>query len=222
MTKTARRPDSRDLIDDLSGVIVSWPDSAAREWTVSTVDRARTDISIVVIVATGSSVREVKSSDDLDLVLVYRRDQPGLPRAPISIDLRMYEESSVHQMLSAGHDYLSWAVRFGVPLFERDGWWAALVRDWDERLCLPSEAEARERARKAERLYCDLCEVGDEDAAAEQHLSMLTHLSRAELTSARVFPRSRPELPKQLQEIDQIELASRLEDALEQRRARTA
>ena len=67
----------------------------------------------MAIVATGSSVRDVVHSDDLDLVLVYRECRPILPRQPISIDLRLYEQDEVLQKLAACHDYLSWTVRYG-------------------------------------------------------------------------------------------------------------
>ena len=89
--------------------------------------------------------------------------------------------------------------------------------DWTIRLVLPSVDESRERARKAERPYNELRAVGDADAASELHLSMLTHLSRAALSSASVFPKSRPELASQLRNIDECELADRLVRALTER-----
>lgn len=143
-----------------------------------------------------------------------------MSRPPISIDLRGYDEAEVTQKLTEGHDYLSWTVRFGRILFERDGWWTKLREDWNERLCLPSVDEACARAEKAKCLSMELREAGDEDAADELQLSALTHLGRAELSEARVFPKSRPEIPEQLRAIGQHSLADQLAAALKRRRAR--
>ena len=201
--------------------IRSWPDDAAQAWTVDTVEGAANCAAIEAVVATGSAVRDVEHSDDLDLVVVYRVQRPELPRPPISIDLRQYEQADVLQKLAAGHDYLTWTVRYGRVLFERGCWWTQLQADWTSRLVLPSVDESRERARKAERLYNELRAVGDADAASELHLSMLTHLSRAALSSARVFPKSRPELASQLRSIGECELAHRLVRALKERNSLT-
>ncbi len=194
-----------------------WPDETARTWTHNVVEEVSRNPVIVAFVASGSSVRDVESSDDLDLVLVYKQCRPALPRPPISIDLRQYEASSVSHKLAEGHDYLSWTVRYGRVLFERDGWWTRLHTDWNDRLLLPSVETAKERARKAERLYAELCAVGDRSAAAELQISMLTQLARAALSKADVFPKSRPELVDQLRIIGEQTLADRLASALTHR-----
>ena len=206
---------------DLSDVVRRWPDEAARGWTCEAVEGAAENEAVKSIVATGSSVRDVEHSDDLDLVLVYGECRPILARPPISIDLRLYEQDEVLQKLAAGHDYLSWTVRYGRALFERCDWWTALRADWNDRLSLPSVTDALERAHKAEGLYKKLVEIGDADAAADLQLSMLTFLSRAALSKADVFAKSRPELPDQLRGIGEGLLAERLSDALERRTERT-
>ena len=196
----------------------SWPSATARAWTLDAVERARSEETIEAVVASGSAVREVEVSDDLDLVLVYRGRRPDLPRPPIDVDLRQYERDDVPKKLATGHDYLSWTVRFGRVLFERDGWWARLRTEWDDRLALPSTSEARKRASKTRRHYEDMIAVGDRDAAAELLVSMLTHLARAALSDRGVFPLSRPELAGQLRGIGEEALADRLDEALRQRR----
>ena len=206
---------------DLSDVVKRWPDEAARVWTYEAVEGADDNEAVKAIVATGSSVRDVEHSDDLDLVLVYRECRPILPRQPISIDLRLYEQDDVLQKLAKRHDYLSWTVRYGRVLFERCDWWTTLRADWTDRLSLPSVTDALERAQKAQGLYKKLIEIGDADAAADLQLSMLTFLSRAALSKADVFAKSRPELPNQLFGIDERVLAERLIDALERRTERT-
>ncbi len=196
-----------------------WPSEAARSWTLAAVDAAGQNTAIDAIVATGSAVRDVKRSDDLDLVLVYSQDRPALPRPPLDVDLRQYDRADVPHMLEAGHDYISWTVRFGQPLFERNQWWTALRSKWIDHLALPSASEARSRARKTERLYKEMLAVGDDDAASELELSLLTHLARAVLCEASVYPESRPELSRQLRQIDQGALADRLDAALHRRLA---
>ena len=198
-----------------------WPNDESRAWTLSAIEQGISNRNLVAIVATGSSVRDVAYSDDLDLVIVYQNCLPAMPRPPISIDLRGYDEAEVTQRLAEGHDYLSWTVRFGQVLFERGSWWTSLRADWFDRLCLPSVTEANARAEKAKRLSMELREAGDEDAADELQLSSLTHISRAELSRAHVFPKSRPELVGQLHEIGQHTLAGQLSGALERRQIRS-
>ena len=217
MTRQALRARSAPSPVRWEAAVCSWPDDAALDWTRRLVEAARKDAAVEAVVATGSAVREVGHSDDLDLVLVYRAVRPDLPRAPISVDLRCYEPAGVASRLAGGHSYLSWAVRFGRPLFERDLWWSELRAAWNDRLLLPSAAEATERARRAERQRDGLAEAGDDDAVAEMQLSALTHHARAALSGAEVFPRSRPELAGQLRLVGEHALADRLDEALARR-----
>ena len=197
----------------------TWPDDAALAWTREAVEHARSEAAIVTIVATGSAVRDIDSSDDLDLVLVYRSHRPALARPPISVDLRQYEQTDVEPRLAAGHDYLSWTVRFGRALFERDSWWTRLRGEWNGRLSLPAVAESLGRADKARHYFEEMSAAGDASAAAEFELSMLTHLGRAALSRAAVFPKSRPEMADQLRDVGDEELADRLSAALADRSA---
>ena len=193
---------------------MSWPDDASLAWTRTLIDTAHQDGDIKAVVATGSAVRDVKHSDDLDLVVVHRTARPVLTLPPISVDLRCFCEADVAPRLAIGHSFLSWAVRFGQPLFERNRWWSRLRADWNSRLLLPSAAEAHERAERAEQHRDALAEAGDFDAAAEMTLSALTHRARAALSTAGVFPQSRPELPSQLRQIGEHRLADVVADAL--------
>lgn len=210
--KLASRPEQ--TTEHWERVVVSWPDDDALRWTRKLVETARRDSAITAVVATGSAVREVEHSDDLDLIVVYRAARPALPFQPISVDLRCFCQADIAPKLAVGHGYLSCALRFGRPLFERDEWWSRLRTDWDPRLLLPTAAEATESAERAERHRDTLAEAGDNDAAAEMALSALTHRARAALSQAGVFPQSRPELPGQLRQIGEHELADVLAQAL--------
>ena len=209
-----QQPAATPAADDALRAVRRWPSGAARAWTLGAVAEAERNGAIDAIVASGSAVRDVERSDDLDLVLVYRHRRPGLPRPPIEVDLRQYERGEVARKLEAGHDYLSWTVRYGRALFERGGWWSRLREDWCDRLPPPSAAEARERAGKAGRRRDEMLAAGDRDAAADLEIAMLTHLARAALGEAGVFPLSRPELADQLRGIGERALAERLTEAL--------
>ncbi len=195
----------------------AWPSRKARQWTIEAVALAKQDAAIQAIVASGSAVRDVANSDDLDLVLVYRERRPCLRRPPVGVDLQQLEETEVPRKLADGHDFLSWAVRFGRPLFEREQWWSRLRANWNHRLSLPSAAEARKRARRAQQLHKEMLSLGDHDAATENYIAMLTQLARAALSDVGVLPRSRPELADQLRSIGNQPLADRLDDALTHR-----
>lgn len=197
--------------------VCSWPDDAALTWTLAALEHARGDATIIAMVATGSAVRDVGRNDDLDLLLVHRSPALSLPRPPMSIDLQKYKQADVEARLAACHDYLSWAVRFGKVLFERDCWWTRLRAEWNHRLSLPSVHDARERARKSRHYFKEMSAAGDASAAADFELAMLTQLSRAELSSAGVFPKSRPEMAHQLVAVGKQELADRLLAAIENR-----
>lgn len=203
--------------DQALAAVREWPNSRACRWTTDALAVARKDAVTLAIVASGSAVRDVAQSDDLDLVLVYRKCRPDLPRPPIGVDLQQHDAAEVPPKLASGHDFLSWAVRFGRPLFERDQWWSRLQADWNDRLALPSAAEARKRARRAQQLHQEMQSLGDHDAATENYVSMLTHLARAALSEAGILPRSRPELADQLRQIGEAPLADRLTDALAHR-----
>jgi hypothetical protein len=86
----------------------------------------------------------------------------------------------------------------------------------------PSLEVAQQRVERAWRLYRELSEMGDEDAAQEQRLVALTQEARAKLIKQQVYPASRPELPSQLRAISQTELAQNLEAALRDREQASA
>ena len=76
-------------------------------------------------------------------------------------------------------------------------------------------AIARERAEITKQPVENLLSIGDTEAALEQEISYFTHLARAVLIEHAVYPASRPELPNQLREIGETELADEFSRALE-------
>lgn len=116
--------------------------------------------------------------------------------------------------MAKGNDLLGWALRFGHLICEQDLYWTSLCREWLEKLPLPDPEVAEKRARKADAMYHKMREMGDMDAAREQLLSKLTHEARARLLSKGIYPKSRPELPEQLNDIGEHELARSLMESL--------
>jgi hypothetical protein len=135
----------------------------------------------------------------------------------MEVDLRGYPVGRIDELVGTGHDLLVWAILLGSPVCERDGYWTDLVQRWKQHVPYPTPEAAEKRAADAERLYEDLQEMGDEDAAIEQLVTALTHRGRAALLRADVFPASRPELPGQLRNIGQHHLADVLSSAINER-----
>lgn len=214
-TGTETQSSSGSVYPDLRG-IRRWPSEEAREWVERFTAAACADPEVDAVVAIGSSVREIgHGKSDIDLLVIYSGPVPPRKRRHIEVDVREVRRDHVDQKVADGHDLLGWAVQFGVPICDHDGFWAGLRNGWTDRVPLPSCVTAEARSHRAEQLALELLTVGDEDAAHEQMVSTLTHRGRARLLRAGVYPASRPELPRQLRAIDEHELAGVLADALE-------
>ena len=200
-----------------SQCIYRWPSSRAREWVEGLLNRARQDPNILAIVAIGSAVRKGVESEDLDLIVVCECAQTLRERAPLEIDLRAFDVSSVDARIEAGHDLLGWAVTFGRALFERRRTWQRIERRWAGNVPLPDADVAQTRAMKTLRRMREMLEMGDDEAAMELKLSYLTHRARGVLSKAGVYAASRPELPDQLKAVGAPQLAEEVAAALEAR-----
>ena len=198
-----------------------WPTGRARQWLSSFLDRVRRDPNVVAVVAVGSSVRFGVTSDDLDVLVLCRDTERFRERAPIEVDLRRIGIDSVDESIRAGRDLVIWAVRFGRPVFDRGNVWANIVRNWESRLPVPDSGVSLQRARAAFKRMEEMRDIGDENAFDELQVSFLTHRAWARLTSAGVYPASRPELPGQLRNIGESSLADDLDAALSERAVRT-
>lgn len=194
-----------------------WPSGTARDWAERTFSILCSDPSVLAVVLIGSTIRPAKSSFDLDCLYIYRGKPPTLPTSPMEVDVRGYRADQVDDLVRAGHDLLVWSVRLGKLVCERDDYWSRLTSYWRSRAPFPSPDVAEGRARDAERILADLREIGDEDAATEQLVTVATHRARAALLRAEVFPASRPELPDQLREIGENILADALSHAMQMR-----
>jgi hypothetical protein len=179
-------------------------------------ESARANTNIIAVIAVGSAVRPGVSTSDFDMLVICTDPSDVTTSRPLEVDFRVYSAADVDSKLATGHDMLVWAVMFGRALFQRHSFWDHVLKSWRHRLPLPSSALARTRAAAAYRRMTNLLQLGDADAVREQAVSYLTHLARAELLNAGVYPASRPELPEQLREIGDDDLAGRLDRVLEE------
>lgn len=203
------------FIDSGLKTIRRWPTERAKVWVQTYVHDAASDPLVLAVLAVGSAVREGVPSNDVDLLVILagpaaaRREHP-----PLEVDLRTYPADIVESEIRRGHDYLGWAAKFGAVLHEKDGFWSKLLSRVNGRIPLPSREVALERARIAYRQAKALLEAGDDEGALEQVTSLLTHLARAELIQASIYPASRPELPGQLAAAGRFGLSRLLSVAL--------
>ncbi len=188
-----------------------WPTSRSKAWTAVFLSSADKDENIMAVVAVGSSVRPSVQSFDLDLVVICQEPTKTKLEPPVEIDLRMYAASRVDELIRGGNDLLGWTVKFGRVLFQRERFWDAVLETWLERLPLPSADVASQRADESYRRLSNVFELGDNDAAYEQALSYVTHVARAKLLKRRVYPASRPEIPRQLRAVGCVRIAEWME-----------
>lgn len=169
----------------------------------------------MTIVAIGSSVRPRVPSADIDLIVICREPSRMKEKSPLEIDLRIYQADKVNQEIAQGNDLLGWAVKFGRVIFQREGYWDAVIESWLTSLPLPSVEVFEQRAAEALLRTTKVYELGDMDAAQEQALSYVSHLGRKELIKRNVYPASRPELPKQLRSIGCRQIADWIEELID-------
>jgi len=205
------------LRSKLSAVVKRWPSSRARDWSERFICAVPDYPSIQSILVIGSAIRDVAPrQSDIDFIVLFEGTKPSSIKPPIDVDLRFFDVRRVEKLIAAGHDLLGWAIRFGITIYDPNGLWSETVSEWADKAPFPSASVALERAVKAQGLGRTLLKVGDEDAAREQELTMLTHIARAQLLQRGVYPISRPELPAQLRQIGEGTLANRLERAIAQ------
>ena len=203
----------------MDNATIRWPTERAKAWLTSFVERSQQDENIVAIVAIGSAVRPAAAADDLD-ILVLCLDRSALKdRAPIEVDVRKANAQGIESDIQGGDVLAAWAVLFGRPLLDKEHVWEDLVQRWKDRVPLPNMDVSLARAASIRERMKEMREIGDHNALCDLNLSYLTHLAWARLAKARVFPRSRPEIPSQLEEIGERDLAAKLAHALAERYA---
>jgi predicted nucleotidyltransferase len=208
---------TRTALKSIAEAVRRWPSDEAKEWAQSFILQACSHPSVLAVVAFGAAVRTNCFTADVDLLVIYERPKPRIEGRPIDVDIRWYERSQAERFIQEGQELLGWVVRFGELICERKDYWTKIRQEWLDRMPFPSAVVADGRVERAWRLYQELNEMGDEDAAQEQRLVALTQEARAKLIRQGVYPASRPELPDQLRGINERALAEKLEQALRER-----
>ncbi len=204
------RPESVDSSHVLE-TIDKWPSTRAKEWVENFVQTSRRQSAIWAIVVFGSIIRpKVRYSVDVDLLVIYDSERPNFVLPPLDVDTRSYRQEDIKYLISEGHELICWTILFGKILYEKDKYWTTLCDRWKDDLPLPSARIADKRAKRAKQLFEELKVIGDEDAAQEQYITMLTQVARAYLIRSGTYPASRPELPDQLKSVGAHKLTSQL------------
>lgn len=158
------------------------------------------DSTTVVLV--GSSARGVMNDrSDVDILILQNADRRLQIEHSGDMHLQQDTRSRFLKRLQDGDDYPGWALRFGEPISDPDGWWAKQVIAERESPHWPNWRPKIEHAQKRLRMSKDLIEIGDYVAASEELMLAASHVARATLLREGIFPLSRPELPSQLLDI---------------------
>ena len=163
----------------------------------------------------GSCARGVANSrSDIDLLIVHKDERQLRVEHADDIHLQQYSRFKFLRKLAEGDDYPSWALRFGVPLHDSDGWWAKQVAMEAENPHWPDWRPKIAHAKKRLSIASELLEIGDLDAACEELMFAASHVARATLLKRGEFPLSRPELPAQLDQMMEQTLSQLLESLI--------
>ena len=170
------------------------------ERLLDTLQRQEPGAAVVLI---GSAARDAATErSDVDFLVV--RPEERVFRIKPSAALHVHQETRRRflERLARNEDFPAWALRYGVPIRDPDGWWSDQVSrekrdphwpDWRSKI-----------VHGAKRLRMAIMALEDDDtaAAAEELLFAASHAARAVLLKSGVFPLSRPELPAQLEGVD--------------------
>ena len=155
------------------------------------------------VVLIGSAARDVMNSgSDIDVLVLSDGDHKVRLKRPGDIHLQQDSRSNFLRRLDEGDDYPGWALRFGIPIRDPDGWWARQVDTERHSPHWPDWRPKLDHAKKRMGVASELLDIGDVEAATEEFMFAASHVARANLLQRGVFPLSRPELPGQLEDIE--------------------
>ena len=159
------------------------------------------DDSVIVLI--GSAARgESTERSDVDFLVVWPEERTLRVRP--SLDSHVHQETrrKFLERLAQNEDFPAWALRYGVPIRDPDGWWSDQVSREKRNPHWPDWRAKIVHGEKRLRMAAMALEDGDVEAAAEELLFAASHAARAVLLNSGVFPLSRPELPSQLEGLD--------------------
>lgn len=152
------------------------------------------------IILVGSVARGTATwRSDIDFLVIASTPLPRW-RTTVDVSIILETRETFLRKLGEGNDLAVWAVRFGVLCIDPSGWWARVLSDVSAGLWPDWRLKVR-HARKRQSVAARLLASGDWDAAEEEYLLTASHIARALLLQAHVFPLSRPEMPAQLVQV---------------------
>ncbi len=155
------------------------------------------------VVLVGSVARGAMTPrSDIDVLVLHAGSGRLRLKRPGDIHLQQDSRSRFLRRLQDGDDYPGWALRFGEPMHDPDGWWAQQTAAELRAPHWPDWRAKAEHAGKRMGIASEMLDVGDVDAASEELLFAASHVARATLLKQGMFPLSRPELPSQLEATD--------------------
>lgn len=155
------------------------------------------------VILIGSAARgEGTERSDVDFLVVWPEER--IVKVRPSVDSHVHQEtrSRFLERLAQNEDFPAWALRYGVPIRDPDGWWSEQVRREEQNPHWPDWRAKIVHGSKRLRMAAMAMEDGDDEAAAEELLFAASHAARAVLLKSDIFPLSRPELPSQLEGVD--------------------
>lgn len=183
------------------------PDAPQRSTCEAILARAAASGAEAVAV-TGSTVRTRRTAvSDLDFMVIGPRlDLSGIRE---DVDVCTTSAGVFWARLTSGDDYILWTLRYGWVLHD-EGMLHAAVRHIEQSGLVPSAERKHAQAVRSVHLANLVLGSGDVEAAREQCRAALTTVARWLLITEGVFPLARDELPQQLAQIGQTDLATAL------------
>lgn len=161
------------------------------------------------LMLTGSTARGTRTSiSDLDYHVVGMSIPHG--DLPAELDIHVVSTAVLRTRIEEGDDFTQWSLRFGRVILDR-GIVQESRRLIEEGKLWPDVNRKADQAVKSLKIARMMVESGDQDAAVEQVRTALTLVARWQLLADGVFPLSRGELPPQLKERGQSDLAAGLD-----------
>jgi hypothetical protein len=149
------------------------------------------------VILIGSLARKAATwRSDIDILVITEEPIKRWLVCP-EVHLHVETRSNFISKLQGGDDFPAGAIRLGTVLYDPSGWWARLAQSSDAGVW-PSWAPKIRLAEKRLIMAKELLAIGDLHAAEEELLTAATHIARAWLLKRKMFPLSRPELPRQL------------------------
>lgn len=155
------------------------------------------------VVLIGSAARDVMNNrSDIDVLVLSDNNHRIRLKRSGDVHLQQDTRSNFLRRLHEGDDYPGWALRFGIPMRDPDGWWTEQVDAERHNPHWPDWRPKLDHAKKRMSVASELLDIGDLDAASEEFMFAASHIARANLLQCGEFPLSRPELPAQLNDSD--------------------